>query len=164
MQELEVFKIDEELMYEELMYEMANVRRDRRDDFLLMAINPDPNRIGDPYFKVYDADSWRKATKVARLSFFEPKLIIHTGGNVRPWKKLTKRDIEDIEDYLDSPARGDIGVTVWDKLKYEWNDEYGFYMKSISSYLNGEYDEEYENEPSYVPSYIDPPDYKQLLS
>ena len=156
-------KLDEELLYEELIYEMANVRRDRRNDFMLMAINPDSNRVGDPYFKVYDADSWRKATKVARLAFFEPKLIIHKSEGIQPWKTLTRRDIEDIEDFLDSPARGDINATVWDVLKYRWNDEYGFYMRSFTDYIRGEYDEEYKDDPSYVPSYLDPPDYRRLV-
>ena len=142
---------------------MASVKRDIRDDFMLMAINPDSDRIGEPYFKVYNAGSWGKATKVARLSFFEPKLIIHTGGNILPWKNLTRRDIEDIEDFLDSPARGEFRATVWDALKYRWNDEYSFYMKSIFAYLDGEYDEEYKDDLSYVPSYLDPPDYKQLV-
>ena len=47
--------LNEELIYEELMYEMASVRRDGRNDFILMAINPDSNRVGEPYFKVYNA-------------------------------------------------------------------------------------------------------------
>ena len=78
--------LNEELIYEELMYEMASVRRDGRNDFILMAINPDSNRVGEPYFKVYNAGNWRKATKVARLFFFESKLIVHKSEGVQPWK------------------------------------------------------------------------------
>lgn len=155
-------ELDEELLYEELMYEMANVRRDRDNDFMLMAINPDRNRVGEPYFKVYDAGNWRKATKVARLSFFDPRLIIHTGGNIPPWRRLTNRDIRDIEDFLDSPSRTIPGATTWDELKYRWNVEYGFNIGYPARYFDGDYDAKYEDDPSYVPSYLDPPDYRKL--
>ncbi len=155
-------ELDEELLYEELMYGTASVRRNIQNDFMLITINPHPNLIKTPYFKVYDADNWRKATKVARLTFFEPKWIGHTGGHIPPWIILTEQDIQNIEDYFKSPSRDTPGAKVWDVLKYRWNDEYGFYMRSFADYIRGEYDEEYKDDPSYVPSYLDPPDYRKL--
>lgn len=151
-------KFDDEFYSEELT-EMAHVRRDRKQDFILLGVNPDRNHTGDPYFKFYDRESWQKATKVARISFLSPKLISHNSGRIKPWTQLSKNDIENLHDYLDSPYRQDSRLTVWDALKYSWNYEFGFYMGDIYSYLRGDWDEDHCDHPSYIKSTLECPDY-----
>lgn len=154
--------IDYENLYEELLTEFASIRRPITNEFMLLAINPDSNRIGDPYFKMYNKPSWNKATKVARISFLEPKLIIHKSQGVQPWTNLTKQDIDDLNDYLDSPWKNHPGFTIWDGLKYGWNEEWGFEVGSEKEYIDGNYDELNKNNPSYLPSTLEIPDYYQL--
>ena len=57
-----------------------------RNDDVLCIVNPGFGRIGDSYFKLYDSNSLRTATKVARIKFTEPKYVIHKDENgLQPW-------------------------------------------------------------------------------
>lgn len=40
-------------------------------------VNPDHNRLEDPYFKVYNNARFESSDKVARISFLEPIYIVH---------------------------------------------------------------------------------------
>lgn len=133
-----------------------------RESFsICLAINPDPNRVGEPYFKMYNAQSWRKATKVARISFKEPKLIKHS-SNKESWNTVPRDIRHELIDYLDSESKTFPSFTVWDYLKYEWNMEWGFDVGFPFEYFGGKSDEKFKNEPSYLPSTLESPNYLEL--
>ena len=69
-------QLKEEYLVEEYLEEMATVYIDRENNYLYQ-VNPDRSRKGLEYFKLYDSVNWPKAKQVARISFREPKYIIH---------------------------------------------------------------------------------------
>ena len=69
--------------FSEFLNEMSTVFR---NDDVLCTVNPGFGRIGDSYFKLYDSNSLRTATKVAKIKFTEPKYVIHRDENgLQPW-------------------------------------------------------------------------------
>ena len=58
--------------FREFLNEMSTVFR---NDDVLCTVNPGVGRIGDSYFKLYDSNSLRTATKVARIKFTEPNML-----------------------------------------------------------------------------------------
>ena len=152
-------------LFEEQLYEMASVKSKTIPNGLLLAVNPDQNRISDAYFKMYDSTKYHKAKFVARISFFEPKLISHRCNDKgkQPWTDLKSYHVKHLEDLLDSESITYPGFTVWDELKFRWNMEYGFDVIIPVDYFNGEYDNIYQSHPSYVSSKLQPPDYKELV-
>ena len=56
--------------FSEFLNEMSTIFR---NNDVLCTVNPGFGRIGDSYFKLYDSNSLRTATKVARIKFTEPK-------------------------------------------------------------------------------------------
>lgn len=154
-------RIEEELFSEELLNEFATVRaRNSHDYVLAMAVNPSPNHIGEPYFKVYNALKYTQATKVARVSFFEPKLIIHKGDKL-PWTNMNAKEKKDIVGFLKLTSMIS-NYTVWDMLKYFWDIEYGFDVGTIDNYMQGNADNDNHSDPSYVSSILEMPNYMEL--
>ena len=43
-----------------------------------------------------------------------------------------------------------------------WNAEFGFDIGTPVEYFNGDFDEKFEKEPSYVSSKLEPPNYLTL--
>lgn len=150
----------EELFQEEILNELATVRAKNYENIgLLMAVNPS-DYIGEPYFKVYDATQWNKATKVARISFFEPRLIKHKSDKL-PWLSINSGDRKRIVEFLGRYATTQ-KCTVWNSLKYYWNSEKGFDVGYVEDYLSGKYDLKYADDPDYVPSTLKMPNYLEL--
>ena len=150
----------EELFQEELLNELATVRaKDYKNIGLLMAVNPS-DYIGEPYFKVYDAVQWEKSSKVARISFFEPRLIRHKSDKL-PWLSINSKDRKRIVDFLNQKSTI-TNYSVWDMLKYFWNSEKGIDIGIIDEYLNGDNDGANKNNPDYVPSTLRMPNYLEL--
>lgn len=162
--------IYEDVLSEEYLDEMAKIKTagNFRNDFsILLVANPDKNRIGNPYFKVYNNIDYSKATKVARLSFIRPELI--TGHSERNGKKewilkdisITNR--EEIVRYLKSPSGRNPNVSVWTDIRYEWNNIKN-YVSDIKAYTEGKYDTpENLNNEDYVPYNLQIPDYINRL-
>ena len=152
---------DLEIFNEELLYEFATVRaKDANNLGIVMAVNPTPNYIGNPYFKVYNAPQFNKATKVARISFFKPELIEHQ-RNKLPWLNMNNKDKKNIIKFLNLRAATQ-KCTVWEALKYYWNSEKGINVGYIEDYLNGDFDEKNRNNPDYIPSTLKMPNYMEL--
>ena len=77
--------LNETIDIKENLNEMATVYRDKGKKQLCQ-VNPDKGRQCLEYFKLYDSDSFDKATKIARISFREPKYVIHKDENgLQPW-------------------------------------------------------------------------------
>lgn len=146
---------------DEALYEMASIYPRVRDPKIKVctAVNPSEDRIGNCYFKLYDASIYGKAKHVIRLNFFKPEALHHRKSTKLPWLDITKSDLKDLNDYLDEESVNYPGYTIWDALKYSWNIEKGFDVGTIWNYCNGDYEEEFIDDPDYIPSILTPCDY-----
>lgn len=115
-------------------------------------VNPDRHRKGDPYFKVFnDSKLIHGESKVARLSFLEPKRIYHR-DEFKDWD-ISIKDIKNIKTILNSEAKRYKGNSVWMITKWLWNFEYfSLDDDELDAYVSGELDKQYKDHPSYVPS------------
>lgn len=101
----------------ESVYAMSNVYTNYTYR-LSFQVNPTDSRVGEHYFKVYNHSSMSAADKVARISFDEPRYIIHKDGHGKqPW-------------ILDSSAKKNMmhllsknNYSVWKKLIANFNRE-----------------------------------------
>jgi hypothetical protein len=82
-----MFLEDDEIFYKKLginfkvgetLNEFATILIDEKENISL-AVNPDNNRNlqGKQYFKFYNHQDYKRATKIARIRFDEPEYIIH---------------------------------------------------------------------------------------
>ena len=146
------------LFTEEAEYEIATIRSSNREFDIVLVVNPVPSER--PCFKMYDNKSRWKAARVAKISFFEPKQLKYAPDYLN-WSVLTEEDKIKLIDYLNSPASIQ-DESVWNTLKYHWNNEAGADISSFKDYLNGSDDEINASNPYYVPSTLEMPDYMQL--
>ena len=78
--------------YPEELFEMASVRSKNIDDYYdrLIAVNPDINHNGNPYFKYYKNNSYgnKSGNRVARISFLRPEYVLHgkERNGIPTWK------------------------------------------------------------------------------
>ena len=101
----------------ESIYAMSNVYTNYTYR-LSFQVNPTESRIGEHYFKVYNHPSVTAADKVARISFDEPRYIIHKDSKGKqPW-------------ILDSTSKKNMiallsknNYSVWKKLIANFNKE-----------------------------------------
>lgn len=145
----------------EVLFEFAQVRVSNNKFNIMLAVNPDSNRISEAYFKMYNSDNYMSATKVARISFFRPILISHKGSK-KPWNYLNSKQKEILIEYLNSESKNYPKYKVWDVLKYTWNDEHGYCSGTIDDYYNGADDNKIKTK-SYIPSKLEIPNYKNII-
>lgn len=100
---------------------MANVYSDKKNKITIQ-INPDRNRRGLPYFKVYNHYSYKIASKMARISIHEPKYIHHRNSGGKQFWKLNSKDRQVLMNCLTLKPIGKI-FTVWQLLIIAFNDE-----------------------------------------
>jgi hypothetical protein len=150
----ETYLIDPEEYYSrevEPLGEMATVGASEKPS-LSVQINPDDNRVGNPYFKVYNDELPKKGkTKVCRLHFFDAGMEYHRDKYL-DWIPNSK-DIKNILRFLMEPHEREKVYTNWQMTKWLWNLEYKFFTpRDIDRYMNGELDLKFKDHPSYVPS------------
>ena len=63
---------------------------------------------------------------------------------------------------LNEPSQYYDNVNTWTGAKFDWNREYLLEPLLMSKYVKGEYDELYKDEPSYLPSTLEMPNYMNL--
>lgn len=149
----------------EELFEMATIYpKNRSNHSIVLAVNPDSNKIGSPYFKLYIGGSPKegKATGVASIEFLHPKLIKNHKGNIPSILLLNSSEKKELVQYLTEFSQYFPKYTVWNTLKYFWNVEYGFDVGSIDDYMSGKFDDIYnisEKSASYLCSTITSPDY-----
>lgn len=147
------------LVQEDYLVEMATIYKSRQYG-IGVAVHPDSKRMGLSYFKFYDNPDYTQAKKIIRILFKSPDYTIHKDG-----KKLWKLNSDDkkllVKILKQESSRYD-GYTNWDIAKYDWNCEYFEEQLNMKRYFNGEYDEEYKDKPSYVPSDLKMPDYTKI--
>lgn len=146
----------------EQVLEMASVRPKENLKGILLTINPDINRTRDPYFKVYDSDSWTTARNVWRVYFNKPEFVkahtrkkeVQTVMNSKMKKQLILA--------LNSKSKNEPEYTVWQSLKFHWNDELNFCSGSIADYYNKIDDKANAKNPNYIISTLEQPNYEEL--
>ena len=112
---------DKFLIKGELLEAMALTYIDKQDSCCLQ-VNPDQNSKTE-YFKFCNNTSWTKATKLCRISFREPKYIIHTNSHkVEDWF-LTKKEQKYLIKVLWSDSKKYKGFSVWQALIIDYNAE-----------------------------------------
>lgn len=147
------------LLLEEYLDEMATIYKSTEYG-IMVAVNPDSNRNGNPYFKFYNSSNYRKATKVIRVLFKEPDYVIHS-DNMDLWK-ITSKEVKLLIDILNKPSTRYKPHSNWVAAKFDWNYEYLEELLDINDYVKGLYDDKYKNNPGYVPSTLKMPDYTKL--
>ena len=142
---------------DEPFVEMATIAIDEK---LNINVGPETDRLSIAYFKVLNAESFRKATKVARLHFKDSGMEYHTDrSGKQPWI-LNSKEIKKIVKLLKEPNDSHDGYTNWQIACYQWNLENGL-IKKFKDYFSGKYDHMYDNDSrlkeAYVPSTQDMP-------
>ena len=155
--------------YSEILFEMASVRPKVQNlTNILTAVNPDVNRKGDAYFKVYDSNSIDSAETVWRIYFNRPEFVKEHTGFIKASTEMKKKTKKDLINHLKLKCKENTKYTVWDALKFHWNDENGFCLDfNFDDFMNGLVDKYYiENKLVFPVSYIkynlDMPDYIKL--
>lgn len=81
------------LFLEEYLDEMSTICRDNKNN-VSVAVNPNSNRQGNPYFKFYNSASHKSATNVIRILFNSADYVDHIntdGKNYGSFHTKTKR-------------------------------------------------------------------------
>lgn len=150
---------------------MASIGTIRNPKMMKVQVNPDPSRIGTPYFKVYMGKNAVEADSVARICFESAEYVSHRDSYGCKPCTLNRKERDALISFMRSPRSfGSRESDNWNLAKYHWNDEYGFFdMVDVPDggydtdyhYLNGYYDDVIDH-PSYLPSTLVMPDYSEL--
>ena len=106
----------------ESVYAMANVYNNRTLD-LSIQVNPDPLRVGLPYFKFYDSASYAKTSRVARISLEKPVYIYHSNADGKLDWILNAKERKLLDKILSSNSTEHAGFTVWQDVIASYNRE-----------------------------------------
>ena len=138
---------------DESFTEMATVVTSEKPK-IKIAVNPDGKRKGNPYFKVYDDFSPKQhETQVIRPHFKDEEMEYHNDAYY-DWDPKNN-EWEEIRDLLQKQHEDFTHLTNWQMACFLWNAEYGFFgadKEYRKKYFNHEFDEEFRDNPSYVPS------------
>ena len=145
-----------------IFYEMVTIKRDIQNNKCI-TVNPDSNKEGNPYFKYYNHQSYNSATAVIRILFKEPGFVIHKNYDGKDFWNISVSDKKILMKILMSPYSANKNYTIWDYAKYQWNYEYLEVDIDFEDYVNGEYDDFYKDNPSYVSSKEQIKNYNQTL-
>ena len=149
------------LYLEEYLGEMATIYKSQHYG-VLVSVNPDSNRNGNPYFKFYNSSNYLKATKIVRITFNSPNYIVHTNSDGKKLWKLNSEEKNLLMNILKLNSPSYSGKTIWDAAKYTWNLEYLEELINIDDYFKGTYDEKYKDNTGYIPHNLEMPDYTKL--
>lgn len=139
---------------------MATVLSDRNRS-LCIVVNPDLNRIGDEYFKVYNNSSKIKASKIARISFRNSRYIVHHINDGKDIWYLNSRERKMLMDCLCSVVSSeDSRLTIYQLAIVAFNRE-RFDMNKTDS-LNNTVDNPNPEFPNALPIDLPMPDYNNL--
>ena len=136
---------------------MATIYRDAKGRFSI-AVNPDPNRQGDEYFKLYNNAKKSAATKVARIMFRSAKYVYHTNYDGKEDWILNAKEKKYLVTALKKKAKHPYEeYTNWQKAILLFNDEKDLDQeKTLKNLLPKP---KYKN---YLPFNLEMPDYTKL--
>lgn len=146
----------EEYLVEEYLEEMSTVFRDRESNQICQ-VNPDRSRRGLEYFKLYNSDSYDTADSIARISFREPKYIIHKNTDGRLNWVLNSKQKKALVKALNLPSKKYKGYNNYQTAILDFNNEKGLDIdQTKENFVN---DLKY---PDYLPIDLSMPDYMKL--
>ena len=140
--------------------EMSTVSRSSN---MFIAVNPDIHRVGDEYFKLYNASILNNADKVIRIQFRKPRYVFHKNTGFEDWI-LTKSEKRALVHFLNTKETmyDSDGVkheiTIFQKAIILHNYERGLgnnASETLSLLLENVYDD-------YMPLDLKMPDYMLL--
>lgn len=136
---------------------MATVYRDTKGRFSI-AVNPDPDKIGDEYFILSNSSSVRTASKAARISFKAAKYIHHTNSDGKGDWILNSKEKKYLVKALQKQAKMPYAqYTNWQKAILLFNEEKHLDQdKTLKNLLPKP---KYKN---YLPFNLEMPDYTKL--
>ena len=94
----------------DLLTEMATVgwmQGRTRNQFYLIAVDSSPHYIGNPYFKVFGREDRLGKPSIARISFIEPRYIIHYKNNAARQFRLNSKMKRMLIDFMNDPCDDD---------------------------------------------------------
>lgn len=144
------------ILNEEKFYEMASVTKSGIPSIKLQ-VDRGRNYKGIEYFKIYDNDSYTKATKSTRISFREPVYISHKNPDGKEVWILNAKEKKALIKQLNQPSRlfKNTNYTIWhDCIAYFNNEAYGLDFEETL--------EVKEDKEKYLPINLKMPDYTQL--
>lgn len=119
----------------EPIYAMANIYVSREKSITLQ-IHVASTRVGNPYFKAFDSDSFTKARRVARISMRKPEYIIHKDrAGKQPWT-LNAQEKATLLEILALPNSyaGNFHGTTWQCLVVAYNmEKFGMSLEEVQS-------------------------------
>ena len=140
--------------------EMSTVSRSSN---MFIAVKPDIHRVGDEYFKLYNANILNNADKVIRIQFRKPRYVFHKNTGFEDWI-LTKSEKRALIRFLSTKetmydADGVMHeITIFQKAIILHNYERGLgnnVSETLSLMLENEYNE-------YMPLNLKMSDYMLL--
>lgn len=137
-----------------LLNEMANVYFDRKANISIQINCSEYHNVN--YFKLYNHQSYKKASKVARISLFEPKYIIHENKDGKENWILNAKQRKALVEILKLPAAYK-DYSIWQLIILAFNKENG--LNSFETEENFKNDLKY---PDYLPIDMTMPDYIEL--
>lgn len=148
------------LHIDEYLTEMATIFKNKEIGVIL-AVHPDSTKISGPYFKFANNPNYVQADKIIRILFNKCGYVVHHDGK-ELWR-LNSSEKKELVKILNMPYKANKNYTNWQIAKYEWNYEYLENNLDLEDYYNGVYDETYKDDPSYVPSTLEMPNYLDLV-
>ena len=145
-----------EYIVEEHIEEMATVYTDEVNKHVCQ-VNPDRNRQGLEYFKLYNNVNWSKATKVARIEFRKPNYVLHTNKDGKENWKLNNREKIALIKALKMDSEDYPGYSNYQAAIIHFNREKGLSANKTKENLIN--DLKY---PKFLPIDLPMPDYMKL--
>ena len=121
-------------------------------------VNPDKQRVGDEYFKLYDGKNFRAADHVIRILFRGPYFDVHGG---KPLFKLGSRERKNLITFLSSKCEEDgyEDCTNWQYAIILFNQEKGLPEEKTRKIIK---EGEITPYPEYLPFNLEMPPYEHL--
>lgn len=85
----------------------------------IITVDDESSHVGNPYFKIYDSVSVSKANHVARISFLDADIILHSKS--KPLMKITKAIGRYINNFMDAPNPNNPQYTNWEECIVQYN-------------------------------------------
>ena len=150
----------ETYLIEERLDEMSTIVMDKKNS-VLVQVNPDMGRMGLEYFKFFNSFSEGKATRIARISFRDPRYVIHHNNRGKDnWilnskeKRMLVALLQQKSDMIN--CEGNV-LTNWEKSIVQFNLEKGLPKEDTEeNFVNN------PKYPNYLPIDLPMPDYYKL--
>lgn len=138
-------------------------------------VNPDSKRKGIPYFKYCNNSDYVSCSKLIRIQLDACEYVFHTNSNNKKLWKINSQDKKLLCRFLESKSASNPEYTNFKMCCYYWNREMRLFRgikweydkqeckTELDAYMQGQFDDKVcAQHPSYVPSTLKMPNYKNL--